>query len=652
MNNLEYKSMSDEELNKVFEELPVGYISKKVINGRTYYYYQWRDGDRVKSKYVKSGDVEKLSKNIELRRHIQKILHDRKCANRLHTYLTKINDKYLSDTQVHVGEQDFRDLISDKGFYIDKTQFIEEWWTRGDEVTLITRPRRFGKTLNLSMLYYFFNNTEDAKGIFNDLYICKCNDVMAHQGKYPVIYVSFAGVKGADYETAMHDYELIFSGLFQKFEYLLIADIISANELEYFHKIINCCDENRGVEAIGRLSSMLYRYHKQKVIVLIDEYDTPMIEAATNDYWSEISSYTRKLFGTALKNNEYMIRACMTGITRVARESLFSDMNNAVIASVTANMYTKCFGFTQDEVRAALNARSVNEMELVKSWYDGFYIGDESDIYNPWSITCFLDSRQLRSYWVNTSDNALVSTVFLNSRMNVKDDLCKLIAGESITKTVSEEISFDNLFDDEESLWGLLLSSGYLKAQNVKIAGKIECNLSITNKETLEMFRSMVRKWFRNGDSIISEFSKALLDGDVAYIQYYLEDLLMDSVSCFDIGKGDFRTLENFYHGLMLGLVSQLSDRFHIRSNRESGLGRYDIMMEPVNNKGRAFILEFKVFDSRTERELSDTAMRALNQIEEKSYATELLSRGISSENILKYGFAFKKKECLVMLKE
>lgn len=551
---------------------------------------------------------------------------------------------------VGIGIQDFSKIIENKYFYIDKTAFIKEWWESGDEVTLITRPRRFGKTLNMSMLEQFFSIHYAGKGdIFEGLSIWEEEKYRELQGIYPVISLSFANVKETDFQTTKNKISKIMQSLYIDYEYLLESEALADSEKEIFRKMMNLEDDADTTLAIHNLSKFLFKYYGKKAIVLLDEYDTPMQEAYVNGYWDELVSFTRSMFNAAFKTNPYLARGMMTGITRVSKESIFSDLNNLKVVTTTSDEYAEAFGFTEQEVFAALDEYGFQDREKVKYWYDGFIFGSQKDIYNPWSIINLLDTGKFTTYWANTSSNSLVGKLIREGSKNVKTQFEKLLDGEHLITPIDEQIVYNQLDGSEKAIWSLLLASGYLKVLDYEEYEKDgeditepKYELALTNHEVRLMFRQMIRGWFDGVSSDYNDFEKALLLGDLEAMNEYMNRVSSDMFSYFDTSKRE--EPERFYHGFVLGLMVSLSDRYVITSNRESGFGRYDIMLEPKNKDDVGIIIEFKVFNKRSDKTLEDTVEAALQQIDDKNYAAELMARGVKRENIRRYGFAFQGK--------
>ena len=558
---------------------------------------------------------------------------------------------------VGIGHQDFETIRQRNYFYIDKTHFIREWWKNGDSVTLITRPRRFGKTLNMSMIETFFSvEYKDREDLFEGLKIWEWEDFRSLRGTYPVINLSFANVKETNYETARKKICQILSNLYSEHEFLLDSHGLGERGTRFFKSVSEDIDDTTATMAIHQLSLYLSKYYGKKVIILLDEYDTPMQEAYVNGYWRELVSFTRSLFNSTFKTNPYLERAIMTGITRVGKESIFSDLNNLEVVTTTSKKYRDCFGFTEREVFAALDEYGLShQKQEVKSWYDGFIFGEWTDIYNPWSIVNYLDKRQFAPYWANSSSNSLVDKLVREGSKDLKTSFQCLLTGESITAELDEQIVYDQLDNDERAVWSLLLASGYLKVKNLKTYmtdfgdWKQEYQLELTNFEVRLMFRDMVRKWFSSAISVYNDFIKALLLGDIKAMNIYMNRVAMATFSYFDTGKNpSAEEPERFYHGFVLGLMVDLSDRYILTSNRESGFGRYDVMLEPRNLEDDGIILEFKARDIDDETELRDTVKAALDQIEKKRYETMLVEKGIPAGRIHKYGFAFSGKKVLI----
>ena len=556
-----------------------------------------------------------------------------------------------------IGHQDYETVRMNDYFYVDKTGFIKEWWDSGDIVTLITRPRRFGKTLNLSMTEKFFS-TEYAgrKDLFEGMQIWDDDRFRALQGSYPVIFLTFAGLKDSTYLSARVHFCRTIEEIYNRYEYLTEGTLLNEKEKEYYRSVKADMDDSTAAVSLRNLSDYLCRYFGKKTIILLDEYDTPMQEAYVNGYGDEIVDFTRNLLNNTFKTNPYLERALMTGITRVSRESVFSDLNNLRIVTTTTEKYETSFGFTEEEVAASLREFGLaDRADEVKQWYDGFTFGNTEDIYNPWSILNFLKEGKTAPYWANTSSNSLVGKLIREGNGKVKEEFQMLLEGGAVRSEIDEQIVYDQLDMDESAIWSLLLASGYLAVKKVETIQsgygdwKQVYTLKLTDFEVQVMFRRMVRNWFAPAASSYNGFLCAFLEGDVEAMNVFINRVARGTFSFFDTaGDPEHAEPEKFYHGFVLGMMVELSDKYRLTSNRESGFGRYDIMLMPYRDDLDAAVMEFKVFNPRKEKTLEDTAENALKQIEEKEYVTELEENGIPAERIRKYGFAFRGKEVLI----
>ena len=561
---------------------------------------------------------------------------------------------------IGIGLQDFEAIRKKNIFYVDKTKFIQEWWESQDEVTLITRPRRFGKTLAMSTVEKFFSvQYAGREDLFEGLGIWEEEKYQRLQGTYPVISLSFANVKEKTYAATVRKINQILLNLYSMNDFLLQSGKLNDKEKRYFSSVDVDMDEVTATMAIHQLARFLCNYYGKKVIILLDEYDTPMQEAYVNGYWEELVSFTRSMFNAAFKTNPYLERAIMTGITRVSKESIFSDLNNLKVITTTSEKYREAFGFTEEEVFAALDEFQLSEQkEKVKQWYDGFTFGSRKDIYNPWSIINFLSTGQLGTYWANSSSNRLAGKLIREGSREVKQRFEELLLGQHLFTVLDEQIVYNQLDNDEEAVWSLLLASGYLKVVSHESYedndltydfSEPKYELTLTNLEVKRMFRTMIRGWFGKEKSNYNAFIKALLFGDVKAMNVYMNKVAMSMFSYFDTGKNPSgEEPERFYHGFVLGLMVELAERYVLTSNRESGFGRYDVMLEPRRVEDDGIIIEFKVQDTQEEKELADTVRAALKQIEEKKYDTMLVEKGVPKEKIRSYGFAFRGKEVLI----
>ena len=555
---------------------------------------------------------------------------------------------------ISIGKQDFVSLRENHYFYIDKTDFIRQWWENADDITLITRPRRFGKTLNMNMLNCFFSRQYENRGdLFKGLSIWTDQKYQKLQGSYPVIFISFADVKQNNYKDAIQKIKNIIVDVYRQHRYLNKEDCFTENEKQQMMEITEKMDDVTAQDALKNLSSYLKLLYGKKVLIFLDEYDTPMQEAYINGYWDEFTGFMRGLFNATFKTNPYLERAIMTGITRASKESVFSDLNNLTVITTTSDQYADCFGFTEEEVFKTLDQFGMSDKkQIVKQWYDGFSFGPFKDIYNPWSITNYLKEKKLRPYWASTSSNGLISKLLQSASANMKTQLEELLNGKQIIVNFDEQIIFGQLEQDENAVWSLLVASGYLKVEEIEYKGMtLEpwYHLAITNLETISMFSNMFKGWFATASANYNEFIKAMLGGNVKAMNLYMNDIALATFSSFDVGKhfSQRSQPERFYHGFVLGLLVEVRDLYEIRSNRESGYGRYDVMLIPKTKENDGIILEFKVKESE-EKTLEETVQTALAQIESKKYDAELLELGVSKEHIRHYGFAFEGKKVLI----
>lgn len=556
---------------------------------------------------------------------------------------------------ISIGTQSFEKIRTSGSFYIDKTALIREWWENQDDVTLITRPRRFGKTLNLNMIECFFSKKYQGRGdLFEGLSIWEDRRYRDLQGVYPVIALSFANIKGRTFAETRESIIQLLVSIYSAYTFLVDEGFLNEKEKEYFASVdLKMSDATAGL-ALNRLSAFLERYYGRKVLILLDEYDTPLQEAYVNGYWKEITGFIRSIFNSTFKTNPSMERALMTGITRVSKESIFSDLNNLEVITTTSAKYSTAFGFTEEEVFAVLDERGFgDEKKEIRFWYDGFTFGDTTNIYNPWSITKFLDSGAYGLHWADTSSNRLVSRLIRQGTPQLKMQMEDLLDGKCLETELDEQVIFEQLTNTKGAIWSLLMASGYLKPVEKHFqrdTGRSVYQLELTNHEVHLMFRNMIVGWFPESDTSYSDFKEALLLGDLDHMNRSMNEVSEEMFGSFDVGRrpSDRTHPERFYHGFVLGMIVDLAGRYHIRSNRQSGIGRYDIMMEPKDLSADAIIIEFKVLDPRKDKTLEKAVANALEQIEKMRYDTELIARGITKERIRHYGFAFDGQKVLI----
>ena len=535
-----------------------------------------------------------------------------------------------------IGIDDFRKIIKEDCYYVDKTKFIEDVLQDASNVKLFTRPRRFGKTLNMSMLKYFFDvrESEENRELFNGLDIEK-SKYIDEQGKYPTILISLKSIKYETWEESLEQLKSLISNLYNEFEY--IRESLNESEIELFNDIWFKKENGEYANSLKNLTSFLYKYYKKEVILLIDEYDIPLITAHKYGYYDEIINFYKIFLGEALKTNQYLKMGVLTGIIRVIRTGIFSDLNNLKVYSILEKKYSDFFGFTEEEVKEALQFFDIEEeLVNVKYWYDGYKFGD-SELYNPWSIINFLDGRELKNYWVGTSENFLIKNILENSTSRTNEILEKLFNEEEVEEAITGTSDLSILMDSKE-VWELLLFSGYLTVKE-KIDEDIY-SLKLPNMEVKKLFK----KEFINvhfGISLFRKTMEALKSLKFNDFEKYFQEIMLKSTSNWDTSK------EAFYHGLSLGMLSYLDNDYYVTSNFEAGFGRYDVVLEPKNKNNRAFILEFKVTDD--ENKLEKLSKEKIKQIEEKRYDINLKSRGI--KEITFVGIAFYGKKLKVSYK-
>ena len=534
---------------------------------------------------------------------------------------------------IGIGVEDFSEVIKENCYYIDKTKWIGEILEDKSKIKLFTRPRRFGKTLNMSMLKYFFDieNKEENKKLFSGLDIEK-SEYMSEQGQYPVIFISLKSIKAKTWEEAIQEIRLLVLELFSEYKYLL--EDLDEYDLPRFKKyLMGNADFSELKNALLFLTRMLFQKYKKEVILLIDEYDSPLISAYEYHYYSDAIAFFKVFYGEALKTNQYLKMGVMTGIIRVIKAGIFSDLNNLNVYSILENEYSEFFGFNQDEIEETLEYFDVKyELFDVKNWYDGYKFGD-SDVYNPWSILKFLKSKKIGSHWIDTSGNFLINQILKNTDSEIMETLEALFNGETVEENISGNSDLSSLLGQEE-IWELLLFSGYLTIDE-KIGEDYEdvYSLRLPNREVREFFR---KKFIdvNFGESMFRKAMEGLKNLKFDIFQKYLQNILLKSTSFMDTKN------ESFYHGLVLGMMFYLDNHYYVKSNKESGLGRYDVVIEPKNKNNREFILEFKVV--KNEDDLEKVSQEAIEQIMEKKYDIGLRDRGIKDVTFVGVAFCGK----------
>ena len=528
-----------------------------------------------------------------------------------------------------IGIEDFKEIIYENCYYIDKTMYIEDLIKDKSKIKLFTRPRRFGKTLNMLTLKYFFDieNKEENRKLFKNLYIEK-SEYFKEQGQYPVIFISLKGLKEKTWENCFNEIKALISKLYNEFEF--IKKVLNESELNIFDKIWLKKDDGEYTNALKNLTSFLYKYYKKEVILLIDEYDAPLINAYEYGYYDEAILFFKVFYGEALKTNLYLKTGIMTGIIRVIKAGIFSDLNNLKIYSILDKEYSDFFGFTQEEVKKALEDFNIEyELPEVKSWYDGYKFGN-SEVYNPWSILNFLQHKELEAYWVKTSSNFLIKKALKNVNLDVKESLENLFNGENVEEVITGNSDLSSLLSYHD-IWELLLFSGYLTIDK-KIDKKLY-SLRLPNREIKELFKDEFID-ISFGESQFIKTMESLKRNKLEDFEKNLQKILLNSTSYQDTKN------EDFYHGLILGMTLYLDSQYYVTSNKESGLGRYDVTIEPKNKNNKGYILEFKV--TKNEEDLEKEAKQAIEQIISKKYDVSLKERGIKDIIILGVAFCGK----------
>ena len=545
---------------------------------------------------------------------------------------------------VPVGIEDFKELIQDEYYYVDKTLLIDEMLMNKSKVTLFTRPRRFGKTLNMSMLKYFFDvkDKEENKKLFENLKVSD-SEYMSEQGKYPVIFISLKDLKGDTWEECLKRLKLFIFDLYAEFEY--IREKMNEWDKRKFEKVLYEKEDADYIMSLKFLSDSLYKYYGEKVIILIDEYDAPIINAFDKGYYNEAISFFQTFYSSALKTNNSLKYGILTGITKIIKEGIFSGLNNLKVDTILDTRYSEYFGLLENEVIKILDYFGMNyKIEEVREWYNGYSFGDKK-VYNPWSIVNYVDNGKIKAYWANISGNTLLENMLDHAGEGVYDDLKRFTDGETIEKYISDGTTIKSLLSNDNEIWQLLLYSGYLtKDENqIKEDDSNSYNLKIPNKEIRKYFGTMFLERFLGTEVKTNTLIKALENGNIKKFEETLGEIMINMLSYFDLDK----EMEKIYQVFMIGLVGFLMGKYEIISNDESGYGRYDLAMIPIKSNEKAYLMEFKI--SKTKKEMEDKAQKALKQIDEKKYDTKLKARGI--KNILKIGIAFHGKEVKIAYK-
>lgn len=552
---------------------------------------------------------------------------------------------------IQIGTSDFKELIEGNNYFVDKSLLIKEFLENGAKIILTPRPRRFGKTLNLSMLRYFFDirTKEETKNLFKGLKIENESKTLESQGAYPVIYITFKNQKHLSYEDFKVGMQMMLSNLYKEYEYLLESDKLSEFDKADFKEIISR-KAPVGVFSEGISNLMMYvnKHYGKKVMLFIDEYDVPIQEAYIRGFYDDMIVLMRNLLTSALKDNIYLEKAMITGILRVAKESIFSGLNNLQVNTILGFKFNEQFGFTEEELKELLKYYDLeNKSEEIKKWYNGYIFGGEV-IYNPWSVLNYIDNHEsgFMPYWINSSSNDLIKKLLLKGDNNMKLELEELIEGKYINKVIDDNIVMSEVEDSNENIWSFLLMSGYLKAVKTEnVEGLLNCELKIPNKEVLIFYNNLIKKWFL--ETMTNQKYKLMLEtlisGNIKVFEGIFKEFVINNLSYFDISG---REPERVYHAFVLGMLISLSNDYEVKSNKESGYGRYDVMIIPKDNRKLGIIIEFKKIDYFLDDTIEQATKDALKQIEEKKYETELLQKGV--DNILKLAIVFKGKEIKV----
>ena len=546
---------------------------------------------------------------------------------------------------IGLGQSDFRALRIRKNYYIDKTMYIKDIIDNDSSVILVTRPRRFGKTLNMSMLRYYFDcSQKDNKELFEGLKIMEQGEEYTSKlGYYPCIYLTLKDISEVNYPNMILNLKTAVSDMYLEHIYLLDSDKIYPFEKEQIKDILSYKEDEIVLRnSIKTLSKYLNRYYNKPVMLFLDEYDVPLQSAYVNGYYEQGVTFFKTFYGTTFKDNQYLQKTVLTGVSRVAKESIFSGANNFDVYTVLDDEFSDDFGITEKEMDKIIEDFEVqDEKEEIKKWYDGYIIGHTEGIYNPWSILNYLKNKELKPYWVNTSSNDLIKLILKNSA-TVKEKIEQLLRDEEIEVPINLETVIVGIEQNEENIWGLLLGTGYLKVTGVVDLAMGVYKVKIPNYEIKFLFQNIIRDWFN--DKVIGNNLNTILKDLVTLkldeFEQKFKVLVRQMFSFMDVGEN---TAENFYHAFVLGMLVGLKDSYYVNSNRESGYGRYDIMLEPKDKNGNSFIMEFKVYREEKEKDINDTIENAKKQIEERKYEENLQEKGFT--NITKMVFAFKGKE-------
>ena len=546
---------------------------------------------------------------------------------------------------IGIGTSDFKKLRIKDYYYIDKTMYIKDILNNKSEIVLVTRPRRFGKTLNMSMLKYYFDCTKkDSKELFQGLKILEQEEKYTSKlGYYPVIYVTLKDAGLMNYNLMMMQLKTIMMEVYYEHRYVLEKEEMSEGERKIFNRMLSAeANDIDIMNSLKILSKILYQYYNKPVILLIDEYDVPLQNAYIQGYYEEAVSFYRTFYGVTFKDNPYLEKTVITGVSRVAKESIFSGANNFDVYTVLDDEFSDDFGITEEEMEKAIQDFGIEEdRKEIKKWYDGYRIGNTEGIYNPWSILNYLKNKQLKQYWVNTSSNDLIKLVLKNSS-TIKEKMERLLKDEEIEVPINLETIIVGIENNEDNIWGVMLGTGYLKVTEVVNLAEHIYKVKLPNYEIKLLFQQIINDWFKN--KVIGNDLKSILKDLVTLnldeFERKFRVLVKEMFSYMDVGEN---TAENFYHAFVLGMLVGLKDTYYVNSNRESGYGRYDIMLEPKDKNGNSFIMEFKVLDDMEEKTIEDTIKNAKKQIEEKGYETNLREKGY--RNITKMVYAFKGKE-------